>query len=201
MSWSRIRRRLASAVVAVGLAVTGLLVTTASAHALGVGTMCMFNAPGGATGFGHVGWAVREGPSTHWFYGSTEHGDGRPSSTWQLDGSQDDMFRAFHDQLVEGGVFMHSAGYYTRWRCHQTPTSAVGAALNTAAQMKNNGYMGLGNNCLTKSVAILSTYYNGDNLQSGVGWAPNDYFLQHLTNRGWGLVHPLQNDQSNGSEC
>jgi hypothetical protein len=197
----KLRQRLGGALVAAALVLAGLVATPAPASALGTGTMCIFNAPGGATGLGHVGWALREGPSTHWFYGSTEHGDGKPSSTWQLDGSQDAMFTAFRDRLVVGGVFMHAAGYYARWRCHETPTSAVGGALTKAAQMKNNGYNGGTNNCLTKSVAILSVYYGGDNLQSGVGWAPNDYFLRHLPGRQWGPSHDLQPDTSQSAEC
>jgi hypothetical protein len=187
------------ATVAIGLA--GLLSVAQPAGALGVGTMCMFNAPSGASGFGHVGWAFREGPTTHWFYGSTEHGDGRPSSTWQLDGTQDAMFAAFSNQLIVGGIFMHSAGYYARWRCHETPTSAVGGALTVATQMKNNGYNGVTNNCLTKSIKILSTYYGGDNLPGGIGTPPNDYFADALQSRAWGPIHPLQSDTSPGGDC
>jgi len=92
-----IRRQVSAIVAAIAVSVAGLLYLAQPAGALGVGTMCMFNAPSGAHRFGHVGWAFREGPTTHWFYGATERKGGQASGTWQLDGSQDAMFAAFRD--------------------------------------------------------------------------------------------------------
>jgi hypothetical protein len=181
------------ATVIVALGVVGLWAP--SAVALGTGTGCMFNAPSGATvggvDFGHVGWAFQVAGSSTWVFGATENGGGNAyvppggdNESWHISGTESQMFAAFKD----AGHF-HSAGYYTRWRCHTIPNTAVGAANNEIATQAGSGYFFPTNNCLTKSVAILNAY------GEGLGWpgyfqAPNNYF-DNLGNAGWGPVHSL----------
>jgi hypothetical protein len=172
----------------------GLWAPTASA--LGTGTGCMINAPRGATvgpiTFGHVGWAFQEGGTSRWFFGATENGGGSAyvppggdTQSWSASAnSQNDMLVAFKN----AGHF-HAAGYYTQWRCHTIPNTAVGAAITEINNQAASGYVFPTNNCLTKSVAILNAY------GEGLGWpgyfqAPDNYF-DNLGNAGWGPVHQL----------
>jgi hypothetical protein len=173
----------ASALVMIGLVTFGVT----PAFALGAGEMCMFNAPNGvpiAPGYalGHVGWGFEVGSADSWIYGSTERGDGSPSSTWIQSGSYSSMLAAFK---AHGG-----ASYYTRFRCEFTQDSSVGAAATAANLTKSNGYNGLFNNCLTKAAYILNAYYTGPPgpLFSGRATPPNKYFLSLIPVDYWSEV-------------
>jgi hypothetical protein len=177
----------------VTLGAVGLWAPTAAA--LGTGTGCMFNAPSGATvggiDFGHVGWAYQVAGSSTWIFGATENGGGSAyvppggdNESWDTSGTESQMFAAFKN----AGHF-HAAGYYTQWRCHTIPNTAVGAANTAVGVQDGSGYFFPTNNCLTKSVAILNAY--GEGLSwPGYFQAPNNYF-DNLGNAGWGPTHSL----------
>ena len=189
-------RRIAVVLAAFAVTVLGAVGLWApSASALGTGTGCMINAPHGATvggvNFGHVGWAFQVGGTSTWVFGATENGGGNfyvppggDNQSWSASGSQSQMLAAFKN----AGHF-HSAGYYTQFRCHTIPNTAVGAANNEIRRQDGSGYFFPTDNCLTKSVAILDAY------GEGLGWpgyfqAPNNYF-DNLGGAGWGPVHQL----------
>jgi hypothetical protein len=183
----------AAAVVTIGLITLGVTPAMAAmaAPALGNGEMCMFDAPNGAPiapGYsaGHVGWAFEIGSSGRWTYGSTETSSGNPSDTWIQSGSLSNMLTAF--RVARGGR------YYTKYRCHATPDSSVGAATTQANLTKYNGYNGLFNNCLTNAISIYNAYWVSSVLGNmGNGWAtpPNSYFNNLGFNYGWGPVAAL----------
>jgi hypothetical protein len=80
---------------------TATLVLTA--HALGAGKVCMFNAPSGADTLGHVGWGYLVGGTSTWIYGATEE----PGDNWHTSGSWSQMLEAFC-----GSGPYHKASYY-----------------------------------------------------------------------------------------
>lgn len=183
---SQFRKRIISLLAACAIITGGLLAFTAApAMALGSGMMCMFDAPNGVpiapgVSLGHVGWGFEIGSSGSWTFGATEQGDGSPSSTWIANGTTAQMLATFRNR--NGG------GYYTKYRCHATPDSSVGAASNQASTTKNNGYNGVTNNCLTKAVSIYNAYYQSSSgpMDSGVGVLPNGYFNNALSGYSWG---------------
>jgi hypothetical protein len=74
---TRIRKRLLATMAATALSVIGLLGLAApAAHALGTGQACIFNAPLGADGLGHIGWGFQIAGSSTWVYGSSENPNG-----------------------------------------------------------------------------------------------------------------------------
>jgi hypothetical protein len=186
----RIRRLCALLATAATSAGILFFVAPASAWALGPGKSCMYLAPSGASGLGHVGWEVQE-PGKGYWAGSTEQGTGNPSDSWIVFAtSETTIHNDFKYALSANGKVQHSSGYYLYYRCHSTTTSAVGAAIAEARSLET-GYNLLNNNCLTKSVAIFTTYWGGDNLQSGFLWGPNGYFYNYLPTVNWGPIHDL----------
>jgi len=165
------RKIRALVVSAVLTAAAGLSFGLASpALALGAGEVCMFNAPSGAElgplHEGHVGWGYLVGGTSTWVFGATEN----PSYHWHTSGSWSTMLADFHDADYD-----HKLGYYTKYKCQYTSTSAVGAANAAVADGESNGYFLLTNNCLTKAVSIFNAYY-GFGLGSGAFDSPNSYF-------------------------
>ncbi|CAM3762078.1 hypothetical protein KIPE111705_23760 [Kibdelosporangium persicum] len=163
-----------------------LTVAAVPAQALGPGVVCMFNAPTGApvgpARMGHVGWAFRIGDSQSWNFGATESA----SYNWRDSGDLNTMFDTFRGLRGKG----ITRGYYTQWRCKDTPNSSVGAASNKVSQLYGQSYDALWNNCLTRSVAIFKAYDSSvSNLPSGGATGPN-YYFDNLT-YGFGPKHPL----------
>jgi hypothetical protein len=193
---TEIRMRIAAVFTVISLAAVGLIAFGAfgatPAFALGVGQMCMFDAPNGAPiapGYsaGHVGWGFRQGPADLWTYGSTETSSGNPADTWIQNGTAAQMRAAFRN--ARGGH------YYTKYRCiPSTPDSSVGPAETQANLTKYNGYNGLFNNCLTKAISIYNAYWVDPVWGTmGNGWAtpPNNYFNNLGSDYGWGSVANL----------
>jgi hypothetical protein len=188
--FTQIRRKLTLAVSIAACIVVSIIgiavVATTPAYALGPGTVCMFNAPSGAEigplHAGHVGWAFREGNTTTWEYGATENA----STNWRGRGDQNAMFNAFRQR--QG----NATPYYTKWRCHASPYSSVGAASTKVDQLNKQTYNLLNDNCLTRSIEIFKAYDGSTfgHMEQGGGASPNRYF-DSLDGYGFGPVHPL----------
>lgn len=177
---------LLTALIATGFAA---VLVPGSAWALGAGKYCLYVAPSGAYGQGHIGWEVQE-PGKGYWAGSTEADSGDPVDTWILFSSSETTIHSFFaNALTANGKLQHGAGYYTEFRCHSTTTSAVGAAI--AQARASTGYNVVWDNCLTKSVSILTTYWGGDHLDSGILRQPNAYFFTYLPTVNWGPEHFL----------
>jgi hypothetical protein len=163
----RIKRLAAAGALALASA-TGALVLASPAHALGAGQVCMFNAPSGAQGAGHVGWGFLIGGSSTWTYGATE----QTNHSWHASGSWSAMLSAFK---------YNSSSKYLYYECSHSPNSSVGAANNQVTAGENSGYNLATDNCLTKAVAIYKAYDGGT--YGGMYWGgsegPNWYF-DHL---------------------
>jgi hypothetical protein len=185
------RQRRLAGLLAASAILSGLGVISATpALGLGKGTGCMFYAPTGADNFGHVGWGFSVGSANQWIFGATEFGDGANSSSWSLTGTQATMMADFRNTLSANGRLMHNAGYYTEWRCLTINNSAVTAAKDKAAQDATNGYTLLFNDCLTKSMDILSAY--GESLSSRALYVtPANYFVSGLNSSDFGPIHQL----------
>lgn len=172
---TRLFRRIGQGIVAAAMVAAASTLATigfaAPAQALGAGEVCMFNAPSGAQlplglNAGHVGWGYLIGGSTTWTYGATESA----SYHWHTSGSWSAMLAAFRN-----AGYGHSAGYYTKYKCQNTGTSAVSAANTAVANGEATTYDWFSSNCLTRSIDIFNAYY-GFGLYSGSGVAPNYYF-------------------------
>ncbi|WP_042444078.1 hypothetical protein [Streptacidiphilus jiangxiensis] len=173
----------------------GLAVANAPvAHAQNAGQVCMFSAPSGADGLGHIGWGFRRDDGT-WRFGSTDNPGGAwsvpPSSdpavtgSWTRDGGWDQMLAAFRS-----GESGHGAGFYTRYRCDTTPDDNSGGAAQQAADEATNGYSLPTNNCLTKAVDIFKAYSTRlANLPDPAWQVPNQYFTVLPT--GWSSTTSL----------
>lgn len=178
------------AMMLTALAAAGIIVVAqpGSAWALGAGKYCLYLAPAGADNLGHVGWEVEE-PGKGYWAGSTETSSGDPSDTWIYFASSEDTIHGYFKWgLWANGKLQHSAGYYTEFRCHSTSASAVGAAIDKARELAS-GYELFTNNCLTKSVAIFTTYWDGDHLAPAAYTTPKDYYYYDLPT--WGPEHLL----------
>ena len=184
-------------VIAVGLAASLTLVGTAATSEVAVpGEACLFNAPDGAFGFGHVGWGFRNADGASWTFGATEDqgsslivsgGSGAKagSSSWHNTGTYAQMLSTFGlgvlvDQQT-GARYYDNPGYYRRYRCSLLNASFPQAATNEIATVESSGYNFLLDNCLTKAVKIF-TSYGFAGLPSGQSTKPNDYFLSDLPN-------------------
>jgi hypothetical protein len=163
-------RRLYAPLIAAAVVAGGLTVGTASpAAALGAGRVCLFNAPSGAeiggSFLGHTGWAFRVGTADDWIFGATENYDWN----WSDEGSWNHALSTFK--------VAHNPGYYTRYRCKNTPNSAVGAAINTYIAGFNRDYNGLEDNCLSRSVEVFKAYDSSlSGLGDGKSTPPNSYY-------------------------
>lgn len=188
------RKRLATAAAVTAAGLAGLVAAPTPAHALGAGSVCMFNAPSGARGAGHVGWAFRNSDAVTWTYGATENPGGSPivwaggyTGSWSEQGTFQNML----DTFTAGGPVNRHSGFYTRFRCSDTPVSAIGAADSTVHQTATDGYDLLSDNCLTKALQIFESYDAGLRTQDGEDIPPNSYFTNVLSAEGWGQVISL----------
>jgi hypothetical protein len=171
------RHRLASAALAVSLAVLGLVgLGSTPAFALGPGEVCAFIQPDGGTvfgnSFGHIGWGFLIGGSDQWIYGSTENPNGSTqiwapdfNGAWKQQGSWSDMIDDFTFQYDYPSSSMNSQSTspypghpYTMYKCETTSTSSVGAASTAASNNITAGYTGIGNNCLDATYRVFSAY-------------------------------------------
>lgn len=185
-------RRLAAVLAAAGLGAAGMIAAgPAPAYALGKGEVCMFLAPTGAHDLGHVGWGWLVGGSATWTFGSTENlsgainvGGGSNTDSWSESGSFSTMTRTFANKLTIGGHYYHAAGYYTLYRCENTPVSSVGAANTQVHTEAVNGYSVLTNNCLDKAIAIYQAYDAALTFKSALLVGPTEYFVDDLPGFG-----------------
>ena len=141
--------------------------------ALGPGKVCIFNAPSGAGGLGHVGWGYLVGETATWVFGSTESAYGH----WHEAGDFEEMLGTFRSATK-----YHSAEFYKYYKCASTPNSSVGATDIEVAQLEASKYDVMTNNCLTNAVSIFSTY--DSTCANSLGWpdwqGPNFYFDDEL---------------------
>ncbi|NUS56256.1 MAG: hypothetical protein HOV66_15570 [Streptomycetaceae bacterium] len=173
------RRAAGAAVVAVLVAGTGVArggtavasVTTAAAAA---GRVCLFDAPDGAMGLGHVGWAYRLADGSDWEYGATLQ-----DHNWRRSGTEAQMLHDF--------ATVNDSGGYRSYRCDDTAADDPGAADAAATAGFARPYGLITDNCLTRSIEIFKAYDRSGGL-NGLGdgrWMlPNAYFNYALP--GWG---------------
>lgn len=164
---------------------------TAYAQAtVSTGRVCMINAPNGVVPgglIGHVGWAYKSGSGDQWTFGATEGTGaysippGKDTHSWYVkNGTWDDLLSMFSTAYIRpDGVQLHPTNYYTQFRCRNVSNGNESNAFAEVQKQANNGYDGLSNNCLTKSVAILRAYGVTD-LPNATKTAPNDYFGKKL---------------------
>jgi hypothetical protein len=135
------------------------------------GRVCIFASPQAVGGLGHAGWAFRTkltGPDEEWTVGATE----APDRTWSTAGlTSHQALAAFQSGEV-------SAGEYRVYRCQDTAqadSAAAGAKAQQVDTRNGGGYFLIGNNCLTKSVAILDAYGSTAPMLAAdsAGMAPN----------------------------
>ncbi|WP_433179806.1 hypothetical protein [Actinoallomurus sp. CA-150999] len=199
----KLMRKLTLAVAPAVLAAGVTLTSTAPAHALGHGRVCVFLAPQGAKGNGHVGWAFQEPPKDHWFFGATEGQpgeEGGPNSkkinpgqnngAWEDNGTWQKVLDTFRN--VKAGE--HPGGYYKQYTCKNTTDSSVHAADLQGQANKGRGYYLWGNNCMNHSYDVLKSYGAGltdpNNPKWISNWRPNDWVdnlillagFEHLAN-------------------
>lgn len=79
----------------------------------------------------------------------------------------------------------------TRYRCVNTPTSAVGAAVQQADEAPSWGYTLITNNCLDHAYKILTTYRGAVMPPNVLTVTPDNAFVGGLTGYGWGPISPL----------
>ncbi len=186
-------RIITAAGLTVGLTLIG---TGATSEAAVPGEACIFNAPDGAAGFGHVGWGFKADTGDSWTFGATEDQGASPlhlggsgakaaSSSWHNSGTYAQMLSAFAlGVLVDGQTgtrYSDPVGYYRRYRCSLISSSFPQQATSEIADVETSGYDFLLDNCLTKAVKIL-TSYGFPGLSSGQVTKPDDYFLSKLPN-------------------
>jgi hypothetical protein len=136
----------------------------------------MFNAPSGAIGFGHVGWAYQVVGTTNWVYGSTEDISGSPfvlpgdpasTTSWSDTSDFTGAKNKFKNILRMHGQLYHNQGYYTQYRCKNVTTADVEAANSEVQLVLHSGYFIQTDNCLTKSIAVFNAYAPSLGLQAG----------------------------------
>ncbi len=201
-----IGRRLIVIIGCLGCALAGMVVAGPAAHALGPGLACVFNQPDGAlfagSARGHIGWGYEIGDSGQFIFGSTEDpngvphivkGDGNPLGAWHASGNIIQMLQAFQFQPYWGSwpnaskeASPHAESQYTRYKCVDVATSAVGGANNEVNYVENVGinrvlYNGVNWNCMNHAYAIL-TAYDAQGLPNPdfppANWVPNNWFDQ-----------------------
>ena len=141
------------------------------------GEVCVFQAPSGADGLGHVGWALLNTNPTYgtvgdWIYGAME-GPGLPptisgdpqNGNWYQEGDWTTMQNNFlFGMNSNSGGELFSAGYYTDFTCMTTFDSNVGTAAVMFAVIDATPYQlaaspfSEANNCETTVINILSVY-------------------------------------------
>jgi hypothetical protein len=178
------------------------------AFAAGGGRVCIFFAPSGGGGLGHVGWAFQDGVSDHWYYGATENTSGQAvtssSGAWMRDGTKQVMLETFAGQLDPVKSLHPGQQYYTQYRCKSTASSNVAAAVQTAQKIPQLGYNVVYNeqDCLTQAQMVLESY-DSSVFAAQPGWIPMttesgqeeeypEYWFPELDRAyGFELIQPL----------
>ena len=172
-------RRVGAGVGVVVAAVTGVAAfgagsAAASSSPATAGRVCLFDAPHGALGLGHVAWAYRwsDGSDT-WDYGATLlHGN------WRKHGPQAQMLHDFATSDDSGG--------YRGYRCKDTAADDQSEADATVTAGFAREYALATDNCLTRSIQIFKAYDGSgglNDLDDGRFVFPNAYFNYALP--GW----------------
>ncbi|WP_433178089.1 hypothetical protein [Actinoallomurus sp. CA-150999] len=180
----KVLRRLLATLACLLPVVTGIVVIgSGTAYALGPGRICMFNAPSAVLGAGHVGWAFEVGTSGQWVFGATD--DNAAGDYAVPPGQYNGAWTGSGDFTAARNTFRDSSIGYTRYRCKNTPTSAVGGATQLANDAKNWGYTAFGNNCLDHAWTILTAYRGGEMPDPWSNIIPNNFFGYGLDDYGW----------------
>jgi hypothetical protein len=187
MTWPK-RLMIFACALTVAVGMTGLLGASA-AYALGPGQVCVFNAPNAAFGNGHVGWAFEVGISGQWIFGATD--DNAAGDPYVPPGAFNGAWVGSGSGAAARAAFRASPIGYTRYRCINTLTSAVGGAIQQANAAKGWGYTLFTNNCLDHAYRILSTYRGNVMPPPSTTIIPNDAFVGGLSAYGWGRIVPL----------
>ncbi len=163
------------------------------------GTVCMVNAPSGVVPgglIGHVGWAYQSGSGDQWTFGATEGvpekikiAPDNDTHSWSSSGTWLDLVKTFTNAHLRGQELLYPANYYTQFRCRSVNNGNESAVLAQVQKQASNGYDGLANNCLTKTVAIFQAYGVTD-LPRATDVTPNEYFNFQLT--GFEEPKPLE---------
>ena len=157
------------------VAATVAAATVAAAASAPAGRVCMFDAPDGALGFGHVAWSYRDADgSDGWEYGATLQ-----SHNWRRHGSEQQMLHDF--------ATMDESGGYRSYRCTDTAADDQSAADAKVLAGFARPYSLATDNCLTRAIEIFKAYDGSgglNGLEPGRFTFPNAYFNYELT--GWG---------------
>jgi hypothetical protein len=160
----------------------------------------MFNAPLGADGLGHAGWAYSITGTSNWIYGATEDTSasssipaGPPTNdeSWYQTGTFAQAITTFTTQLNVNGEVYHDAGYYTSYRCAVTTESNMADAWDTVLSMSTNGYDLWSNNCLTKGVMIIQAYDPNLIVGDASDIGPNEFYENDLGFYGFDNPVPI----------
>ncbi|GAA1975084.1 hypothetical protein [Catenulispora subtropica] len=166
---------LAAALTAAGVAGPGT--ASAAVTVTTSGRVCLFDAPDGALGLGHVGWAYRSADGDDggdWDYGATLQ-----SRNWHKHGSEQQMLHEF--------ATLDESGGYRSYRCKDTAGDDTRAADTTMKAGFARPYDLATDNCLTRSIEIFKAYDSSgglNGLADGKFTFPNAYFNYALP--GWG---------------
>jgi hypothetical protein len=158
--------------------VTSTVTATGTATALtatsSAGRVCLFDAPDGAWGLGHVAWAYRWADSTDtWSYGATLQ-----SHNWRRHGPEQQMLHDF--------ATLDESGGYRSYRCKDTAADDQSAADTTVAVGFARHYDLATDNCLTRSIEVFKAYDGSgslNGLDDGRFVFPNAYYNYELS--GW----------------
>jgi hypothetical protein len=185
-----------------------------AAHALGTGRACIFFAPAGARGLGHVGWAIRVDQQDLWIFGSTEDtsqsliapAEGQAgyyyddNQAWSATSSWHEVLASFQGTqapsaaTADSGLatIPHAANYFENYICEDVPNSAVTAAKNFIATIPTLGYGIATNNCDDHADKVLQAY-NAPNLVAPfLELAPKDWYAStYQLSSAWTSPIPL----------
>ncbi|WP_405879938.1 hypothetical protein OG762_15635 [Streptomyces sp. NBC_01136] len=183
----------------------GSVVLPQQAFALGRGQACVFLAPKGAGGFGHVGWAFQEPPGDHWFFGATEGAGGeeggpnaRKIPPGQRNGAWVDTgnWQRALDTFRNAKANEHPGGYYKQYTCAYAAQSAVHSAALQAQANVGRGYDLFGDNCMNHAYDVLQAYNltlpsPNDPIYISPSWAPNLWVRKLSRTPGWNGLNSL----------
>lgn len=153
---------------------TAAAATAASTVTPSAGRVCLFDAPHGAWGLGHVAWAYRWADGTDtWDYGATLQ-----NHNWRQHGPEKQML---HDFATLG-----ESGGYRSYRCKDTAADDQSAADKTVTAGFARRYDLIADNCLTRAIEVVKAYDGSgglDGLDDGRFVFPNAYYNYELP--GW----------------
>jgi hypothetical protein len=179
-----------------------------AASALGTGRACIFFAPAGARGLGHVGWAVRVDQQDLWIFGSTEDTSQSliaPSlgqagyfyddnQAWSATSSWHEVLATFQGTQAPSAAsadsglttIPHAANYFESYICEDVPNSAVTAAKNYIATIPTLGYGIATNNCEDHAYGVLQAYNAPNLIAPPLEVFPKDWYASTYEQSGTG---------------